>query len=61
METTTTEGEEKSLKDKDKIKERATWGKKIEFLLSAISYAVGLGNVWRFPHLCYENGGGKLD
>jgi len=39
-------------------KSRGSWSNQIEFFLSSMAYAVGIGNVWRFPYICYKNGGG---
>lgn len=42
------------------MENRAQWGTRAGFVLAAVGSAVGLGNIWRFPYVAYENGGGAF-
>lgn len=39
---------------------REQWGTRAGFILAAVGSAVGLGNIWRFPYVAYDNGGGAF-
>ncbi len=39
---------------------REAWGGRTAFIVAAVSSAIGLGNIWRFPGVAYENGGGAF-
>ena len=53
------DSEENSLIKKEELN-RPEWGNHCEYFLSSLGLAVGLGNVWRFPYICYTNGGGTF-
>ena len=55
-----TKSDKSKLNDVEAGENRPTWGHKTEFLMSCISMSVGLGNIWRFPFIAYENGGGAF-
>ncbi|XP_024127107.1 sodium-dependent neutral amino acid transporter B(0)AT2 [Oryzias melastigma] len=44
----------------DSAADRPAWDSKIQYVLAQVGFSVGLGNVWRFPYLCHQNGGGAF-
>ncbi|MDQ4106543.1 MAG: sodium-dependent transporter [Actinomycetota bacterium] len=44
----------------DLDQQRGRWGTKLGFILAAVGSAIGLGNIWRYPYVVYENGGGAF-
>ena len=42
------------------MSEKQQWGSRLGFILAAVGSAIGLGNIWRFPYMVYENGGGAF-
>ncbi|XP_026468033.1 sodium- and chloride-dependent GABA transporter ine-like [Ctenocephalides felis] len=51
-------GISENLEDSNLKPRRQHWENKMQFVLACVGYSVGLGNVWRFPYLCYMSGGG---
>ncbi|XP_029931717.1 sodium- and chloride-dependent GABA transporter 2-like [Myripristis murdjan] len=50
--------EEHQGRARSECQDRGQWANKREFILAVAGTVVGLGNVWRFPYLCFKNGGG---
>uniref|UniRef100_A0A674NIZ6 Transporter n=1 Tax=Takifugu rubripes TaxID=31033 RepID=A0A674NIZ6_TAKRU len=52
--------ERREREDQSSVGARGQWASKTEYILVIAGNVVGLGNVWRFPYLCYRYGGGAF-
>jgi len=50
-----------AISQKANFSKRESWNKSWDFLFATVGLSVGLGNVWRFPFLCFKNGGGDCE
>lgn len=42
------------------MEKREQWGSRTGFIMAAVGSAIGLGNIWRYPYIAYDNGGGAF-
>ena len=47
-------------KEENTSEDRGKWGHNLDVLFACISATASFGNVWRFPYLCFRNGGGWI-
>uniref|UniRef100_UPI0009B48AC9 sodium- and chloride-dependent betaine transporter-like n=1 Tax=Monopterus albus TaxID=43700 RepID=UPI0009B48AC9 len=52
--------ERRKMEIQRRVGDRGQWASKTEYILVVAGNVVGLGNVWRFPYLCYKYGGGAF-
>lgn len=43
------------------LRQRESWHRHLDYMLTMVGYSVGLSNLLRFPYICNKNGGGKRD